>query len=618
MLNLERAMLRNILLYLLPLLLGIIVNACASQGYPEGGPKDEIPPRMVRSTPAADSKNFEGGEINIEFDELIQLKDVLQKVVVSPPVEKMPTIVGRSKIVNIKFEEDLQPATTYTIDFADAIQDNNENNPISNFTFSFSTGESMDSLEIAGHLYEAETLTPVEGALVMAHVNHADTAFTNTLPTRVAKTDEFGRFTIKNLANEVYRVFALEDANRNYRFDQPGERIAWSSELIKPSYEYREKVDSVFTDSLTLDTVLVSTVLAYLPDSLQLFFFQEDYKSQYLTSRERKVRHRLDFIFNRRLERPLEISMLNVTPSMEQWSIYEHSASNDTVSVWLADSALISRDTLTVRLNYPVRDSLDHLVDQIDTLKLFHFEQATKKKRRKDDEEETVAPLRVVGPDKILNIGARLWIEFPVPLASMDSSALTLSQLVDTLYQPVDFKWQQDSIKIRSYQVLHDWMPGEKYRLEVDSAAFEGLYGLVNKPLKYDIEVKPEDSYGTLYINTLQVDSTWLLQVLNKQEVLQRQGFLPANGKIAFRYLKPGDYWLRIVQDVNRNKKWDTGDFREGLQPEKVFYYPDVISVRPNWDQVVPWDLEAHPNYEFIEKNRVKKSKDKNRTVRKK
>ncbi len=604
-------MLRKILLYLLPGVLGLLVNGCASQGYPDGGPKDETPPRMVQSTPAPDSKNFKGRVIDIEFDELIKLNEVLQKVVISPPVDKMPTITARSKTVNIKFEGDLQPSTTYTIDFADAIQDNNENNPINNFTFSFSTGESMDSLQIAGHVFEAGTLTPVKGALVMAHVNHQDSAFTKMAPPRVAKTDELGRFTIKNLAKEVYRVFALEDVNRNYRFDQPGERIAWESKLIEPSFEYRDRIDSVFTDSLTLDTLMVSSVLAYLPDSLELFLFQEDYKTQYLSGRERKVRHRLDFIFNRPLEKRAEISMLNATPSKKDWFIYERSLANDTTSIWLTDSALISMDTLTVQFVYPVRDSLKKLIARTDTIKLFHFEEADRRKRKKDDEEETVEPLRVEGPARNLNIMGRLWLGFPVPLASVDTTGITLTQLVDTLYQPVDYRWQQDSIRIRNYQILHDWLPGEKYRLEVDSAAFEGIYGLVNKPLKYDLEINKEDSYGTLYINTLQTDTTWLLQVLSKQEKLVSQGYLPPNGKIAFRYLKPGEYWLRIVADVNRNQQWDTGDFSKGRQPESVFYYPDAITVKANWDQKVPWDLVLHPNFEFVQKNRVKKSKAK-------
>ncbi len=609
-------MLKNILYCLFPGLLGGILSGCASQGYPEGGPKDETPPYMVSSTPAADSRNFKGTVIEIVFDELIQLNEVLQKVVISPPVEKTPAITGRGRMVQIKFDEELQPGTTYTIDFADAIRDNNENNPLTDFTFSFSTGESRDSLQIAGHLFEAATLTPVKGALVMAHVNHNDSAFTNMVPPRVAKTDEMGRFTIKNLSHQVYRVFALEDVNRNFRFDQPGERIAWHPQLVEPSFEYRQRIDSLFTDSVTLDTILVTKELVYIPDSLQLFLFQEDYKEQYLTSRERNVRNRLDFIFNRPLAKLPEISMVNAQPSLDKWYIFEHSANRDTVAVWLTDTTLIARDTLTVKLSYPMKDSLNNLVLKADTIKLFHFERSERKKRRKDDQEEAVEPLSVTGPPKSLEIGANLWLDFPVPLASADTSAMKLYQLADTVYNPVKFSWMQDSIKIRSYKVVHPWQPEEKYRLLIDSAAFTGIYGLVNKPLKYDFDIKAINNYAILYVHVLQADSVMLLQLLNRQEVPVKQGYLPANGKIAFRYIKPGDYFLRIVEDVNKNGKWDTGNFKEGRQPERVSYFPDAISLRANWDQLVTWDIPAHPVYEFVEKNRAKKSGQRSNTPR--
>ncbi len=609
-------MVKNILYFLLLVTLAWMVNRCASQGYPEGGPRDETPPHMVSSTPAADSRNFKGSLIDIEFDELIQLNEVLQKVVISPPVEKTPSITARGRMVRIKFEGELQPATTYTIDFADAIRDNNENNPLSNFTFSFSTGESRDSLQIAGNLYEAETLTPVKGALVMAHVNHNDSAFTNMVPPRVAKTDEMGRFVIKNLSNQVYRVFALEDMNRNYRFDQPGERIAWDPQLVEPSFEYRQRLDSVFTDSLTLDTVLVTRELVYLPDSLQLFLFQEDYKEQYLTSRERNVRNRLDFIFNRPLKNLPEISIINAKPALNKWYIYQLSANRDTVAVWLTDTTLIAKDTLTVKFGYQMKDSLKNLVLKTDTIKLFYFEQAGRKKRRKDDEKEQVEPLIVTGPQKSLEIGADPRLEFPVPLASADISSAKLYQLVDTVYNSVDFNWVQDSINIRSFKVVHPWQPEEKYRLLIDSAAFTGIYGLVNKPLKYDFDIKAEKNYAILYVHVLQADPTMLLQVLNRQEIPVKQGYVPANGKIAFRYIKPGDYFLRIVDDVNKNGKWDTGNFEEGRQPESVSYYPDAISLRANWDQLVTWDIPAHPVYEFVEKNRIKKSGQRSNTQR--
>jgi uncharacterized protein (DUF2141 family) len=603
-------MFKNISLFFVLILLIFGFSYCANIGYPEGGTIDETPPKMIRSTPPINSTNFDGDEINIEFNELIVLKEAFQKVVVSPPLNTPPVIRGMGKKVTVTFDEELQPGATYTIDFADAIQDNNEGNFLEGFSFSFSTGETQDSLEISGHVFDAFTHAPVSGVVVMAHTNHADTAFTNMIPPRVAKTNEKGVFTIRNLAEGQYRIFALEDMNRDYKFDQPGERIAWHDELVEPSFEYRDRIDSLFTDSVTLDTVLITQELAYIPDSLKLFLFQADYKEQYLDSRDRKDRHRLDFFFNRKLEKPLEVNVINAEPEKEDWFIYEHSLNHDTVMVWMNDSSLISRDSLTVELIYPIRDSLRNLVDKRDTLKMFHRSREDQKKRKKDDDEQEspkVDPLMVRSPKGKLEIGSTAYFNFPAPLSEVYLDSMKLSMLVDTLYQPVAFDLKSDSIRIRQFALVHDWQPGAEYKIEVDSAAFRDIYGRVNNSINGNLTIKTEDSYGVLYVDASGMGENALLQVLDRKESIVRKGVLPANGKLAFRYLKPGNYFLRILNDTNQNGKWDTGDFSDGRQPERMLYYPDLIEIRANWDQVVPWGIDEFEIYDFINRNRVKK-----------
>ncbi len=606
-------MVKNISSFIFYLLLLSVLVQCANQGYPEGGSRDETPPRMIGSKPPINVINFEGDEISIEFNELIVLKEALQKVVVSPPLNNPPTFRGLGNKVIVIFDEELQPASTYTIDFADAIQDNNEGNPLRDFSFSFSTGETQDSLQISGNLYEADTHTPVQGALVMAHANHADTAFTNMVPPRVAKTNEKGRFTIRNLAEGKYRVFALEDLNRNYRFDQPGERIAWHPDTVSPSFEYRESVDSLFTDSVTLDTVLITRKLVYLPDSLQLFLFQEDYKDQYLDLRERKERHRLDFYFNRGLEKLLKVKPLEAEYEEDDWCIYEHSAKHDSVMIWLADSALISRDSLTIEAVYPIRDSLKQLVDRIDTLKMFFRDREQQQKRKRNDEEEkpVIAPLRLKAPGGSLEIAGTAWLKFPTPLRDIIYDSLRLEILVDTVYQSVDFSLEQDTIRIRNYRIKHDWLPGEAYRFKADSASFKDIYGRVTNKIESKFKVKTEDSYGTLYVDATEFGRNAVLQVLDSKEQLVRKGSIPDNGKLAFRYIKPGKYFLRVLEDDNLNGQWDTGKYSEGRQPEKVRYYPESIEVRANWDQVIPWEASDYSISHFVEKNRIKKSNSK-------
>ncbi len=604
-------MLKNISFFILISLLIVGLSRCANQGYPEGGPVDETPPRMISSVPPVNSTNFDGDEIRIEFNELIVLKEAFQKVMVSPPLNTPPVIRGVGNQVVVTFEEELQPGTTYTIDFADAIQDNNEGNVLEGFSFSFSTGETQDSLEISGHVFDAYTHTPVDGVIVMAHTNLSDTAFTDMVPPRVAKTNEKGEFTIRNLAEGKYRIYALEDMNRDYKFDQPGERIAWHDEIVEPSFEYRDRVDSLFTDSVTLDTVLITQELVYIPDSLKLFLFQSDYKEQYLDSRERNERHRLDFFFNRKLEKPLEVKIINAEPEKEDWFVYERSLNHDTVMVWLNDSSLISRDSLTVEIIYPVRDSLKNLVDKRDTLNMFHREREEKRRKRRGDDDEEVAkvdPLRISSPGGNLEIGSKAYFNFPAPLTEVYLDSLTLSMEVDSVFQPVTFDLQQDSIRIRQFALVHDWKPGANYQFHLDSAAFRDIYGRVNSPSNGSLMVKTEDSYGILYVDASGMRDDALLQVLNSQEVVVRKGVLPENGKLAFRYLKPGKYYLRILDDANQNGEWDTGSFSENRQPERMLYYPDVIEIRANWDQVVPWNYEDYEVYDFINRNRVNNS----------
>lgn len=606
-------MIKNI--FALILSVGLIFSwGCANQGYPEGGPKDETPPRMIDSDPPLNATNFNDNKIEIVFDELIVLKDALQKVVISPPLNNLPTIRGLGNKVTVVFEEELQPATTYTIDFADAIQDNNEGNPLVGFTFSFSTGETQDSLQIAGYVLEADTHNPVSGALVLAHNNLADSAFTNMVPSRLAKTNDKGEFVIKNLAPGKYRIFALEDLNRNYRFDQPGERIAWHPDIIEPSFEWRTRVDSLFKDSVTLDTVLYRKELVYIPDSLQLFLFQEDYEQQYLDTREREERHRLDFIFNRPLKDSLKIKPVGTDSDVADWFVYERSVKHDTVMIWMSDSSFISKDSLIVEVTYQVRDSLNQYVDRIDTLKMFFRDkeiESSRRRRDKDDaEEKTIEPLSVRLPGGTLEIGADVGMTFPVPLKNMIVDSVSLYQLNDTVFQSVSFNVLQDSLRIRYYTLDHDWMPGAEYRLEIDSAAFEGIYGRVNKPLEASFKIKPEDNYGTLYINVTNAEEKALIQVLNSKGNPVRSSNVPSNGKQAFRFLRPGDYYLRIVIDENDNGQWDTGDFSEGRQPERVYYYPDKITIRANWDQLVAWNIHQFSVLDFVNRNRIKTDKN--------
>ena len=249
--------LRYLPIVLLIITVGLMLFSCANMSRPSGGPKDETPPRYIKSRPMPNSCNINDKRIEIEFDEIIQVDKPSEKVIISPPQINMPKIQAQGKKVRIELQDSLLPNTTYTMDFSDAIVDNNEKNPLKGFSLSFSTGPSLDSLQISGILLNAENLEPITGMLVGAYSNLDDTAFTTLPMERVSSSDALGHFTIRNLkANCPYRIFALKDGNRNYRFDAPTEDIAFLDTSFVSYAEPKQYADTIYTDSLTVDTII--------------------------------------------------------------------------------------------------------------------------------------------------------------------------------------------------------------------------------------------------------------------------------------------------------------------------------------------------------------------------
>ena len=582
--------------------------ACANMGYPTGGPKDEEPPHIKKSNPPVNALNFDGKKISIEFNELIQLKEANQKLVVSPPMNKKPYLVTRGKTLEIEFEEDLQPNTTYTLDFADAISDFNEGNVIPSFQFSFSTGETVDSLQVSGDLFEAEDLSPADGVLVMLYNNLADSAFKTLVPVRMAKTDEKGHFTIHNVHPGKYRIYALDDHSNSYKFTNPGDRIAWLDSIIEPSFTTKKVLDSVKidVDSMVIDTVVYKEKLVYIPDSLLMFLFQQDYKQQFLVSNDRPEKAKLSFIFNRTLEKDLDIRVTG-HEDWKDWMMEERSATNDTIICWIKDSTLYNRDSLSVTLRYPVKDSMNNTVDKIDTISMYYFKQEEPKRKRKKKKQQKIKTphLKLLGPASNLNIYSANSFQLPAPAIRFDRSAVRLFQKVDTIQKEVNFDLWQDTLNIRKYYILHKWEPGANYIMIIDSAAIEDIYHIIIFPVKKQFKVKKLSDYGKIFVQLESPGKEWLLQIINSKERVVQQGYVPENGKIAFQYLTPGDYMLRIVIDKNHNGKWDTGNYDKKLQPERLIYYPAKVSLRSNWDmRITDWVPNEFDIYKFSQQFR--------------
>lgn len=589
--------------------LAVVLYSCASVGRLEGGIIDEVPPRFIASSPAPGALHNNKKKISIEFDEFIKLDKPNEKIVISPPQVQQPEIKANGKKVVIHLQDTLKANTTYTVDFADAIQDNNEGNPLSNFTYTFSTGAELDSMAIAGTLLNASNLEPVKGMLVGLHANLADSAFT-TLPfDRVGRTDSRGQFSIRGVAPGKYRIYALQDADQNFKFSQPTEVIAFNDSLIIPSMEQRVRQDTTWKDSLTVDTIVERNYTYFLPDDVLLRSFKEKTLSQRLMKTERLTPHKFSFYFTAPADSLPLMKGLNFD-ERDAFVVEQPTGRNDTIHYWIKDSLLYQQDTLKMSLTYLYTDSLKQLVPRTDTLKLVakltytkmkereqeerEKQEKERKKKRKKDEDPEAEPTRFLSMDvyapSAMDVYDYITLTFTEPIASINDSSMHLRQKVDTLWQDVSFDFQQDSLDLMRYNVYADWQPGESYEFAVDSTAFHGLYGLFTDKVKKEFKVKKLEEYGQIFFNITGADSIAFVELLDAQDKVVRT--VPVvNGKADFYYLNPGKYGARLVNDTNGNGVWDTGDYATKRQPEMVYYYPQVVEFKANFDLIQDWNI---------------------------
>lgn len=595
----------------LMLLAAFLLGSCARMGQPDGGWYDETPPRIMGAAPADKGTNVKNRKISIFFDEFIQIENATEKVVVSPPQLETPEIVASGKRIRIELLDSLKPNTTYTIDFSDAITDNNENNPLGNYTYSFSTGDAIDTLEVSGKVLQAKDLEPVKGILVGLYSDLSDTAFTTKPMLRVSRTDGSGRFVIKGVAPGTYRVYALQDADGNYLFNQKSEMLAFSQEKIVPSFKPDVRQDTTWIDSLRIKSIDRVGYTHFLPDDIVLRAFNEVMTDRYFLKAERREPESFTLFYSYGGEMP-QVRGLNF--QSDDAFIIESTEKQDTITYWLKDTALVNQDTLRVELTYHMTDSLGKLVEQIDTLDI--LSRISYEKRLKDLEREREEwqkkqdrakkrgePYDSIMPPKALAIGVKAPSEldpdknipftFNTPLASVDTAAIHLYSKHDTLWYnaPLEF----NHVRGREYELRGEWRPDIEYSLEIDSAAFVDIYGKVSPPFKQGFKVKSFDEYGTLLLNIpTMTDTTIVVQLLDAGDKIIKE-VTTNQGVAEFYYVSPSTYYVRMYIDSNRNGEWDTGLYSANRQPETVCYFPKEIEIRAKWDFTETWNPLATP-----------------------
>lgn len=614
----------------------VLLAACASIGRPEGGERDELPPVFVRSNPEPGTLSFSGNRLAIYFDENIKMEDVVNKVVVSPVQKQPPSISANGKRLSVEFRDTLVADATYTIDFSDAIRDLNEGNILDGFAFDFSTGDTRDSLVISGMLFEARNLEPAQGMIVGVYSNLADSAIT-TLPfDRIAKTNQYGQFVIRNLAPGTYNLYAVNDLNRDYHWDR-SEDVAFLGHTVVP-----EVVNIMVTDTLRasngMDSIVMRNGHKYLPNDLLLTWFNENYRSQYLKNNSRIDSTRVEIELGAPTDTMPVITLLN-TPAagrrLDEISRIDHSAACDSITYWITDKEVIATDTLMLEARYLRTDTTDRLTWTTDTLRLLNRERSSFRKalEKRDKEREKIRKkLQEQGKDTVFvdepafmtfNTATRSEQELNLPMY------FTASQPVDTIIERmihlemrVDTLWRdmgpqhitRDSLNRQlKYTLRHDWEEGQRYRITIDSAAVTGIYKNVNKLTSAEFTVKKLEDYSTIKFNVTGIPDgeEMIVELLNGQDKAIATAAV-VDGTAIFTFVAPNTYYARAYVDTNRNGKWDTGSVNEQRQPEDVYYYPKKLALKKNWDIEQSWDINELP-VEAQKPAAIKKNKPKNR-----
>ncbi len=614
-------------------LLVLAVVSCANIGTPEGGPRDYTPPVMLRSNPLPGSVNFTGKKVEIVFDEIVNIKDQTTRVVVSPAPKEMPAIRAQGKKITVEFQDDLEPNTTYVIDFTDAIEDNNEGNVLDGFSFAFSTGDHVDSLQVSGMVLQARDLEPVKNVLVGLHSNLDDSAFTTLPLERISRTNSRGEFTLRNVAPGEYHVFALRDVDGDYKWVRT-EDLAFLDQVIVPSTRDFSSQDTIFTFDHRIDTVMTAVHTEFLPNDVFLSFFNENYRSLYLKKSEREGDNKLIAIFAAPMPELPTTRVLEPQRHLDEWYKLETREGRDSLVYWLTDSAMIKADTIRLEMTYWHTSDNDSLTLKTDTLTFVkrrnsseqkQLEKAAKEREKNEKElaklQEKLDKLRREGKDTTdvaveldglrsmlrvkpvvlslktsngeVDITDSLFISSSSPIGSIDMRGIHLEKMnVDSTWSNVDVPRLVPANEWDVYRYVAPMKLEQNtdYRLTIDSLAVQSIYGIACDTIRAKFKVKSEEEYANLHVNCLGFEGKAFMRLLNKQDKVLRT--VDVIGQYADFYdVLPDTYYVMMVLDANGNGMWDTGNYSEHRQPEDVFYYHDPIKLKKYSDMTLTWNV---------------------------
>ncbi len=579
------------------LLILLVVGSCANIGAPTGGPKDTTAPGVVYSEPPNSSANFSGNQIQIFFDEYIQLRGLSQKLFISPPLEQSPDIRVRGRTLIITLREKLRTNTTYSFFFGDAIVDFNEGNAIPSFTFVVATGAYVDSLSVSGNVAEAFSLKPSQGVLAMLYHNHADSVPITDFPSYVALTDKSGNFTINNIHEGQFKIFALRDKNGNFRFDLPDEAVGFLDSLVVPSFD-SSKVQAITKRTIEtteggvggepeaghesngsgkvikpLIEIIEPAAKPVAKYNMVLFTHADTLQRINATPIAYGA---VNFVFRQPFR---NISIRDLSGSLPaKWKFAEPSKNKDTLSLFLIP---------------PIEDSIFvEIADNgfiLDSIRV-----ATRPRMVGKREAATAAGAKLqleLNLDKSRNLHyyQNLKISTGSLIKSFDVSLCRMMEVEDSLL--VDLNFETDSIYPRHLNLKTPLKAGKKYQLDIFPGAIKDVFGNTNDSIVSNFSVSRPSDYSSLTVN-LQVpeaEGLYVLQLLDGKDRVLSEKTTVRSSSITFSHLVAGTYSLRLIENLNGNQKWDTGSYFLKIQPEPVYLFPEQIQVRQNWEAEISW-----------------------------
>jgi hypothetical protein len=594
------------------------LTGCARIAHPGGGPRDSAPPILLKTQPEQGALNFNKKRVSIYFNEYVQLKEADKHFLMSPPPEKRPSLNIRGKRVQVDFNSPLRDSTTYLLDFGTSIVDNNEGNPYDPYRFSFSTGAWLDTLSVEGLALDAYTDQPASNVLVYLYENMEDSVVLKQRPDNVTRPNEKGVFLASNLKGKPYKMLAIADGNKNYRYDRGQEAIGFLDIAVEPVplLQWHDD-DSLGHHHEEHDLQLV------------LRMFAEDFATQYLIACERTQQRALKFTFNAPF--PV-IDSLTIDSVDVSTLVPEYSAKRDTITYWFADTAARVPDTMQLRFTYLRTDTLGQLSPFAEKRRLIFTDKKKQDTPDKDKKEKSsgIGGLfnRLIGTEEAVDTTPKKpahWTLKPnfgtasaspignaslsfdaLPIA-LNSDLITFEELQvnprtkDSSYINVSFSLVRDSLRLRRYSVVAGWKEMTTYRYTMLPSAYWDVYAQTNDTIRGTFTTVNPDNMSKLTLNFTQTEgSAYVVQLTDaKGQAIARQLLLSEDKKLMFLYITPGTYCIRVIKDDNGNGKWDTGNYFEHIQPEYATFLRDDPE-KTTFELKQGWDVELDVNLKTL------------------